>query len=66
MMRLVGSMILFRLSEESLEEAFVGLWDAWTFEQEQLALGPPIPLRSEVADAQIVESVERPILVIDE
>lgn len=64
--RAVGFITLLLLSDPGLDEAIENLWEVWNFHSERTALGPPDHPRSEAGHGKVVESIERPLLVIED
>lgn len=64
--RAVGFITLLLLPEPGLSEAVEELREVWNFHSERAALGPPAHLHSEIGQGRIVESVERPLLAIED
>lgn len=64
--RAVGFIALLLLPPPGLDEAVEDLVDVWNFHSERAALGPPEGLPTEIRQGKIVESVERPLLAIED
>jgi hypothetical protein len=64
--RAVGLITLLLLPEPGLSEAVEELRDVAQFHWDQAALGAPKGFEAEVGLGRIVESVERPVLAIED
>lgn len=64
--RAVGFMALLLLPPPGLDEAVEELVDVWSFHSERAALGPPEGLPTQIGQGKIVESIERPLLAIED
>jgi hypothetical protein len=64
--RAVGFITLLLLPDPGLDEAIENLWEVWNFHSERAALGPPAHPQSELGQGKVVESIERPLLVVED
>lgn len=64
--RAFGFIAFLLLPEPGLDEAIEELREVWQFHSERAVLGPPECLHAEIGQGRIVESVERPLLAIED
>jgi hypothetical protein len=64
--RAFGFIAFLLLPEPGLDEAIDELREVWQFHSERAALGPPESFHAEIGQGRIVESVERPLLAIED